>query len=190
MRQLPSGSLRAGVGPFPSSPSRFVPRAHPLRTSPARVKGLVCLLPRPEAPRGLTPARDILLPLSGPRPDRTGLPLFPPPCVGVRTRGGEGGLYTRPVLRARPATRNLNPSALRRPSPWPPSARPRVPNSPLSFGERRGVQCLLPRSAPSGSPSGMERPGVLSSPFKTQPVSETWQPLSGLKKPTKTCDNS
>ena len=50
---------------------------------------------------------------------------------------------------ASPPTRNLNPQRGAAASPWSPSVRRRVPNSPLSAGGRRGVQCLLPRSVPA-----------------------------------------
>lgn len=103
--------------------------------------------------------------------------------VGAPSRGSG----TRPVHRARSDTRNLNPkrgSGGLRPPPH--AARPRVPNSPPSFGGRRGVQCL-----PAPPRRGSERPGVLSSsPFQTRLVSERWQPLCGVKTHKKSCDNS
>ncbi len=113
-----------------------------------------------------------------PEPDASALP--PPstcatlprgPLLGPKdsTRGCAGRKGSRGALsgchRAWPATRNLDPSAAAAASPWPSSARLRVPNSPLSSGGRRGVQCLRSCYRPSGRELG-GAPGGLLSPFK------------------------
>lgn len=101
-----------------------------------------------------------------------------------RPRGGRGPVRcTGPGPTLGTLTPKRGSGGLR---PPPHAARPRVPNSPPSFGGRRGVQCL-----PAPPRRGSERPGVLSSsPFQTRLVSERWQPLCGVKTHKKSCDNS
>lgn len=120
----------------------------------ARQTSLVWTASRPDGglpfphtpPPGLTAPRQARL---APRSCRGGAP-------DVEAEGVRGAAQT-PSGAPGPARHSepLTVSAARRPSSWPPSARPRVPNSPPSYGGRRGVQCLPPRS-PCGS--GAERP--------------------------------
>merc|ERR1712035_143487 len=116
------------------------------------------------------------------------------PCR-ARTLGG-GGLQQTPSVRSnrqapkkKKKTRNLNLKRGAAVSPWPPSARPRVPNSPLPYGELRGAQCLLPRSdsRPGGGLTGWSARGLLVQPCQTPFVSELW-PFQ--RKNQKNFDNS
>ena len=196
---------RAGLFPrrVPSrSSSRGLPRrgaarrSFPSRRPEARACGRFSSRDAPPA-QYTSPGQDLVptgraFPVSPPLGDTPRDPGLPE-LRGADGAGGSDvgapsrGSGTRPVHRARSDTRNLNPkrgSGGLRPPPH--AARPRVPNSPPSFGGRRGVQCL-----PAPPRRGSERPGVLSSsPFQTRLVSERWQPLCGVKTDKKSCDNS
>lgn len=199
---------RAGLFP------RRVPSRSSSRGLPRRGAAAVVSLPTARGARVCvwallfprrSPRRAIHLSWSGPRPDRAGLPRFSPPwatrldtparlsSAGLteragrtsgRPRGGRGPVRcTGPGPTLGTLTPKRGSGGLR---PPPHAARPRVPNSPPSFGGRRGVQCL-----PAPPRRGSERPGVLSSsPFQTRLVSERWQPLCGVKTHKKSCDNS
>lgn len=146
----PSPGVRRGF-----LPPRRAALPLPLGGGPAaRQTSLVWTASRPDGglpfphtpPPGLTAPRQARL---APRSCRGGAP-------DVEAEGVRGAAQT-PSGAPGPARHSepLTVSAARRPSSWPPPARPRVPNSPPSYGGRRGVQCLPPRS-PCGS--GAERP--------------------------------
>lgn len=110
---------------------------------------------------GTPTARETLRRRAGPRAQlrghrRSGARVSP---------GGEASLSGGSAHRARPATSAPSNQRGAGASPWPPSARLRVPNSPLPFGGRRGVQCLLPcsdlASVPAPPPGfGAAPPGL------------------------------
>lgn len=77
-------------------------------------------------------------------------------------------------------------SAVRRLGSGPPSVRLRVPNSPLSSGGRRGVQCLLTLPLTEGVRE--ERPGVVS--FSESNLCRRLTNVDPKQKLKQTCDNS
>ena len=155
----------------------------------------------PLSGRGLAPIGRGLLPSPRPGGHPRGRPRLAPRADGAagrtsgRPHGGIGGGTPNPSdapARARKHSEPVKPSAVRRLRSWPPSARPRVPNSPPSSGGRRGVQCLLPRTAPA--PGGWERPGVPVRFFQKPlfSVCELWlkKNLRLKNRRPKHCDNS
>ena len=172
---------RAGVGPPAVA---LAPRGRPPRPSlvsgprPGRIRSLTTLQPQRCAPARPAPRADGLA-VSGAHAWRW-WPATNPQCP-VEPPG--------PEKKNKKKTRNLNLKRGAAVSPWPPSARPRVPNSPLPYGELRGAQCLLPRSdsRPGGGLTGWSARGLLVQPCQTPFVSELW-PFQ--RKNQKNFDNS
>lgn len=116
------------LGPAPNRTAPRPPALPPLRLCSSLQSARAAA--RSEGPADSTRARVALAGGVGRWPGRSRpgshAGLGPPPTRNLHLKRGGGRLR----------------------APAPPSARLRVPNSPLSSGGRRGVQCLLPGGAP------------------------------------------
>ena len=167
MRQIPSGSLRAGVGPFPSSPSRFVPRAHPPADFPGAGKGVgVPAAPsrspaRVKRPRGTSSSPCLDLVPTG----RASL-YFPPRASGCALAGVRGDYIPVRCSGPGPPLGTLTQALCGGLAPGRPLRAPGYPTLLSPSGRGGGFNVSSPAPRPPGRLAGWSARGSCRLPLK------------------------